>query len=135
MHHIPTTQFDLSELRMFESIPVHISLALQDFIIPLEQFEIIFNRMFTIPLNVFEVFDTRLFHRAPKFNCPRIDTAMLVRPLIERASNYLFGMILEIAIRGNVWVSRNLGTLRADLLKGPQIIGILFFIRPDAEAA
>src|SRR5215510_5482769 len=60
---------------------------------------------------------------------------MLIRPLIERAGYHLFWMVLEIAMRGHMRIPCDLGSLRADLLKGPQILRILIFIRSDAEAA
>ena len=60
---------------------------------------------------------------------------MLIRPGIEAASNDLFGVIFEIVKDRDVWIACDLCSLLANLLKGPQIIGILFVIRSDAEAA
>ena len=70
VHEVPAAQFHIAQLRMLVCVPVHISPTFEGFIIPLEQFEIIFHGMFTIPVDELEFLDARLFHRTPKFHRP-----------------------------------------------------------------
>src|SRR5258707_5771037 len=113
-------------------MPIDKTLALQNFIVPLEQFDIIFNRMITIPFDIFEILNARLLHWTPKLDRPRIHTAMLIRPFIERASDHFLGIIFELVEYRNIWIARDLGALRTNLLGCPHIFRVLI-IRPIAE--
>src|SRR6266545_1495425 len=119
---IPAAQFYFSKLRMLVRVPVHIPSALENFIVPLEQFEIIINGMFAIQIDEFKLFDARLFHRTPKFNRPRKKTQVIIGPVIEAACDDLLRVIFEIVKNRNVRITRELRSLLTDLLIRPQIL-------------
>src|SRR5258706_1053397 len=100
-------------------MPIEKTLALQNFIVPLEQFDIIFNRVITIPFDIFEILNARLLHWTPKLDRPRIDTTMLIGPFIERAGDHFLGIIFEFMEYRNIWVACDLGTLRTNFLGCP----------------
>jgi hypothetical protein len=108
---------------MLEGIPIHVSLAFENFIVPLQQLEIILNRMLAIPIDELELLDARLLHWTPEFHRPGEHAQMIVCPGIEAARNHLLRMIFEIMKDGDMWVGCDLCALFADLLIGPEVIG------------
>jgi len=82
---IPAAQFHRAQLRMIELVPVHIALAFELCVAPLEYLQIIFDAVLTEPINVFVVLYSGLSDWAPDLDRPGKDAEVVVHPCIERA--------------------------------------------------
>ncbi len=60
---------------------------------------------------------------------------MLIHPLIEGAGDDLLGIVFEIMERGDIWVAGKLRAFCTDLLKQPEVLGVVLVIGAIAEAA
>src|SRR5690606_5904046 len=92
---IPAAQFDFAKLRVIELVPIDIAPAFQLVIAPLQQLEIIFDRVFPIPLDKLEVVDAGLPLRTPDFYRPHVHPQMGVNP-VKTAGDDLLRVILEV---------------------------------------
>src|SRR5579883_2741627 len=120
---VPAAEFDLTQLRMLERIPGDVSLAFQFVIRPGQHLQVVLDGMLAVPLDKLALFDARMNLRRPDFARPREDAQMAVHPVVKDARDYLFGMVAEVVIHADRRVARQFGSLRADLLERPQILG------------
>ena len=106
---------------MLEGIPGHETFAAQYFIIPLEQLEIVLDRMFAIPLDEFVVGDSGLALRAPDLHGPREYASVIVHPIVERPGDDFLGVISEVVEYRDVRITGCLGAFRTNFLIHPQV--------------
>src|SRR5262249_14905697 len=93
---IPAAELDFAELRMRERIPRAEALAAEHVVVPLQQLQVVLDRMLAIPLDELVVADTGLALRAPDLNGPREHAAVIVHPVVECAGDDFLGVVAEI---------------------------------------
>src|SRR5438270_397489 len=108
------------KLRMIEGIPVHISLAAELLVTPLEHLQIVLERVLAIPLDRLPILDSRDSLRTPDLDRPGEDAEVIVHPIVEDAGDDLLRMVAEVVEHRDVGVAGDFGALSADLLVGPE---------------
>src|SRR5215510_2505885 len=75
---VPSTQLHRPQLWMLEGIPGNEAFARQYLVVPLEQLDIVIERIFAIRLDEFVVDDSGLTLRTPDLHGPREHAPMIV---------------------------------------------------------
>src|ERR1700751_3969220 len=75
------------------------------------------------PVDVGILLEPCFAHRAPDLDHPAEHPEMVVDP-VERTADHLLGGIAKLVIDGDVGIAGQLGSLRADSLVMPEVLGV-----------
>ena len=134
VHAVPAAKLHHAQLRVTVGVPVHMGLAGALFVTPFEQLQVIFHGVVAVPLDPLVVGDAGLLVRSPDFHRPEQRAQVFVKPVL-RASDQLFGVVLEVVPDADGRVARELGADVRQPLDHPQVFGchVVVTLRPHGS--
>src|SRR2546423_10038433 len=110
---VPSTELDLAELRMLELVPVDIRTRIV-LLRPLEQRDVVLDRMVPDPVGEVVVGETGLPLWAPELRRPREDAEVVVQPVVRASLDGLLRLVLEVVADRDGRITRQLASPLSD---------------------
>ena len=110
---VPTAELDLAELRMVDLVPLDVRVRVV-LLRPLDQGEIVLDRVVANPIREVVVGEAGLPLRAPELRRPREGAEVVVHPVVCTALDRLLGLVLEVVEDGDGRVPGERGAALAD---------------------
>ncbi len=122
VHLVPAADLDGAELRVLKRFPVDVGEPVALLVAPLEQLQVVLDRVLAEPVDPLVALDVGRLVRRPDLDHPEQRAEVLVEPVLRAADDFL-RVVLELVPDAHRGVAGELLAERGETFEGPQVLG------------